>query len=191
MDGLLPEIIALVADEEPVIASAAAYTITTFGRPKQGVKELLAALDRREPRLRASAVVALGTVGRDDPVVLKAVLGQLKPEHYPDGYYRGVILAVGSFGPKAKEAVPALIEVLKSSEFKRHESMMLYDTAFFALGEIGPEAKTATPVMLKYLHVQCSLDFIAALDKIDPQAGKEGRAIMKRNIEMLSPPKKP
>jgi HEAT repeat protein len=191
MDGLLPEIIALVADEEPVIASTAAYTICTFGRPKQGVKELIAALDRREPRIRASAVVALGRVGRDDPAALKAVLGQLKPEHYPGDYYTSVVIAVGDFGPKAKDAVPALIEVIKSSEFKPHKSMMLYDRAFLALGEIGPDAKSALPVMLKYLDVQCTPKFMDALDKIDRAAGDEGRAIMKRSIEKLRSQGKP
>ncbi len=54
MDGLLPDVIALVSHEEPEIAARAAGVMFSFGRPKQGIKELLGLLDRREQRVRVS-----------------------------------------------------------------------------------------------------------------------------------------
>lgn len=190
MEGLLHEVIGLLGDDEPRISGAAADVITSFGRPKQGIKELIAALDQREVWPRAAIVYALAVVGQDDPAALKAVLGQLKPERYAGGAYQFVIIAVGQFGPKAKDAVPALIEAIKSSEFRPHARMELYDAAFLSLGEIGPDAKVAVPVMLKYLEVWGSDRHVAALDKISSEAGKEGRAIQKRALEKLYPPKK-
>lgn len=192
MDGLLPSVIALVANDEPKIAAAAAHTIFNFGRPKQGVKELLAVLDRREAKVRAPAVSALGRVGRDDPKVLEAVLGQLKPEHYAGGYYAAVIATVEQFGPKAKGAVPALIAVLKDDNAKKtqlpspaYDSAFMYSVALDALGAIGPEAKDAVPAILARMRdrvvIRESLDkVVAALDKIDPEAAKEARAFKKQ-----------
>jgi HEAT repeat protein len=196
MDGLLPEIIALVANEEPMIAATAADTISAFGRPKQGVKELLAVLDRREPRLRVAAVFALSRVGTDDPAVLKTVLGQLKPEHYGD-YYRVVVGAVGNFGPKAKDAVPALIEILKKSEWKRREFMFLEEAAIETLGKIGSDAKEAAPFVVKYAESGCvgsnamALNLVSTLDRIDPESAKKVRALYKLPADTPPPPKKP
>ena len=195
MDGLLPEVIALLADEEDEIATCAAITIFAFDRPKQGIKELLVTLDRRDRRLRAYAVAALSRVGRDDPAVLTAVLGQLKPQHYGT-HYSTVVRAVGRFGPKAKAAVPELIRVVESSGWKFQYDTLLYDEAIVALGEIGPDAKAATPAILKYADsVRVLPDLLTALDKIDPKAGQEARAVQKRKedefIKMLEKLPKP
>lgn len=189
MDGLLPDVIALVSHEEPEVAATAATVLFEFGRPKQGIKELLRALDRRERFIRARVVAALSRVGVDDPDALKAVLGQLKPEHYGDTY-ETVVQSVGRFGPKAKDAVPALIDVLKSSDWKPAETTYLYDTAINSLGEIGPGAKAAIPWLLKYMECCPSSlgqweGLIAALDRIDPEAGKQGRVIFKRKMDEL------
>jgi HEAT repeat protein len=193
MDGLLTEILPLLAEEEVEIAEEAATTIYAFGQPKQGVKELLAALERQEVRVRLSAIQALSRVGRDDPVVLKAILGQLKPEHYRFRYST-VVEAVACFGPKAKDAVPALIAVLKDDQAKKtqlsatssfYDSAYLYSAALTALGEIGPEAKAAVPAILERMRdpvvARDALQtVISALEKIDPEAAKEALTFKKQ-----------
>ncbi len=201
MDAFLPQVIAALADEHPEVAAKAAGVIHSFGRPKSGVPELLTVLKRKEPEVRASAVLALGRVGKDDPDALKAVLEELNhPERYKDHYhYQSIIGAVGGFGPKAKDAVPVLIKVIENSEWKRHEHTSLYDAAIDSLGEIGPDAKEAVPAILKYADtVRLQPELIAALDKIDPEAGKQARAIQKRKedefkkwVESLQNPPQP
>ena len=182
MDGLLPEVIALVGDEDPEVAAEAGYEIFSFGRPKQGVKELLSAIKRKEERVRVFAAMALSRVGRDDPDALAAVLAELKPEKYKSGYGR-VLEAAGRFGPKAKAAVPALLAEVKAERWKDNTDPAHYacydcEDAIRALGNIGPDVKEAVPEILKYLVFsgisgQGSVnDLIAAMDKIDATGAK-------------------
>jgi len=182
MDGLLPEIIACLRDAEPEVAAEAAETIYSFGQPKQGVKELIAALERKEVSVRATAAAALGRVGQEDPAALKAVLGQLKPDLYGDSY-SSVLYAVGCFGPKAKDAVPALIEAVKDDRWKK-EAPYMYNTAIVALGKIGSDAKLAVPAVLARMSDaimgNSHPEIVQALDKIGIEAGKEARAVKKR-----------
>lgn len=124
----------------------------------------------------------------DDPDALKAVLGQLKPEHYTE-YYDSVLVAVGRFGPKAKDAVPALIDVIKKADWEKQETKGRVETAITSLGKIGPDAKAAVPLLLKYseehpFNSQGSQDnLVAALDKIDAEAARQVRAIFKRKMD--------
>jgi hypothetical protein len=185
MDGLLPNVIPLLVEEEPLIASSAAGLIASFGRPKQGIKELIAALERREVEIRVAVVFALGRVGNGDPTALKAVVNELNPTRYGGPHssdYSAVVQMVGWFGPDAKDAVPALITVLKSCEWKRRAQMLPEEETVRTLGNIGPAAKDAVPWLLKYGET-CTRDWprlIAALDKIDPGAAKNARAMEKQ-----------
>src|SRR5262245_53533663 len=50
--------------------------------------------------------------------------------------------AVGQLGPKARAAVPAVMEVLKDKDLATRS------LAAYALGQIGPEAKAAVPAVI-------------------------------------------
>jgi len=63
------------------------------------------------------------------------------------------ILAVKAMGPKAKSAVPRLIDVLKA-EPKQGSQSYLYNETADALGAIGPDAKEAVPALLARLKAE-------------------------------------
>ncbi len=78
--------------------------------------------------------------------------------------------AIGEFGPRAKAAVPALIELLKDDDG------MVRWTAIEALGNIGPEANAAVPTLIAVSlkdtdenNVQWAAD---TLGEIGPEAKK-------------------
>jgi len=57
---------------------------------------------------------------------------------------------LGYFGPKSKEAVPALIAALDVSAFKdAGEAFLTQSSVLEALGKIGPAAKAAIPAVRK------------------------------------------
>ena len=53
--------------------------------------------------------------------------------------------ALGEFGPEARAAIPALMELLKDKDASRA-------AAASALGDIGPEASAATPAIIELLN---------------------------------------
>ncbi len=68
--------------------------------------------------------------------------------------------ALGAIGPGAKEAIPALIEMLKEGPFP----------AVFALRGIGPDAKAAVPLLIEHLRAgtgNCETCVAVALWKIE------------------------
>lgn len=200
MDAFLPQVVATLTDEHPEVVIGATQAIAWFGRPKTGTPELIAALKRKEPGVRAAAVSTLGRVGTDDPAALKAVLGELdRPEPYREAWqYQLVIEAVGRFGPKAKDAVGRLGEIVKDDRAGQSLSdrSSLHDAAVQALGKIGSDAKAAVPALLgcldkklyegdsktEYYHGRRE-EVLRALDKIDPTAAKKARADEKRKRE--------
>ena len=56
------------------------------------------------------------------------------------------IRALGCYGPRAKDAVPRLIELLGDRYPRRREE------AAVALGAIGPKAKAALPLLMEHLN---------------------------------------
>jgi len=77
-------------------------------------------------------------------------------------------LAIGEMGPKAKAAVPDLVDALKD------KSGRVRRFAAKALGQIGPKAKAAVPSLTEALkddEVGSMAGY--ALKKIDPEAARK------------------
>src|SRR5205823_4902352 len=77
-------------------------------------------------------------------------------------------LALGKMGPKAKAAVPALIDALKDKK----DRVRRFSAK--ALGDVGPEAKAAVPALIEALRddqVRAMAGY--ALKRIDPEAAKK------------------
>lgn len=85
---------------------------------------------------------------------------------------------IGSFGPKAKAAVPALRRVLKSTTATENP-MWTLQLAFMALGEIGPDAKAALPDLDSM--VQVSRDRVKKLREQEELHGKKRAAFNSEN----------
>jgi HEAT repeat protein len=62
-----------------------------------------------------------------------------------------VAQVLGSFGPEAQAAIPALIEAVRSRE-KDDMNLRVRRAAMLALGEIGAEARVAVPVLRQVLE---------------------------------------
>jgi HEAT repeats len=85
--------------------------LTAHGKP---IGHWLDELKRPDPKARKKAVVALGQVGKADPVAIPALIGALAD---PDPRVRGeAVLALLKIGPDAKEALPALEEARRDRD---------------------------------------------------------------------------
>ena len=104
-------------------------------------------LKDREVENRQLALDALVSIGPDEKEVLPLVLKTLNDKSDPI-LVGSAADGLGEFGPKAKEAVPALIEVVKTGA----ETSMATNPykAAEALGQIGPDARAAIPVLTQW-----------------------------------------
>jgi RNA polymerase sigma factor (sigma-70 family) len=95
----------------------------------------------RDPVYRQNAINALAAIGADDKRVIPALVGALKDKNVSSI----VAYALGN-GNVGKEAVPALLELLKGKDNELRAS------AATALGGIGIKAKEAIPTLITYLE---------------------------------------
>jgi HEAT repeats len=119
---------------------------------------------------RQAAVRVLGQLRLDGPVTVPALMRCLHETEL-----RGhAIFALHEFGPDARSAVPALIEVLDDTK----NNCALRRMSAMTLGKIGPDAKAAVPKLLKALNDRSDLKnngtplhqlAAEALKNIDPQ----------------------
>jgi len=84
--------------------------------------------------------------------------------------------ALGSFGPKAKAAVPYLVEAVKTRE-EKNDNCPARQAAILALGRIGPDARAAIPVLRNMIRDagashQYMPELLIAIYQLDPD-GKE------------------
>jgi uncharacterized protein (TIGR03067 family) len=135
----------------------------------------LTQLNDTNPKFRAEAVEALGSLARKNTGLIPALvpflddraysvasaaanaLGSLGPNAFPallevlrekksPRAVRYAALALGKMGQKARPAVPLLSQALKSEKMSGWRAEIMD-----ALGQIGPEAKTAVPAMIEAL----------------------------------------
>ena len=109
-------------------------------------------------------------------------------EEYDFSPAAAVAEVLGSFGPKAKAAVPYLIEAVKTQE-KDDENSPVRRAAILALGRIGPNAKAAIPVLRNAMkdlgkRLQASTEVLIALHQLDP----DGKALDESWLENFGAP---
>jgi hypothetical protein len=96
-------------------------------------------------------------VGRGDPRVLPALREQLSKNDL--SLVTVAAKSLARFGPKAKDAIPQLIECLNNSvaihedEFGELAAREYGPSIVIALGSIGPDAKVALPHVLTYFCI--------------------------------------
>ncbi|MCI0639525.1 MAG: HEAT repeat domain-containing protein [Gemmataceae bacterium] len=140
----LPHLKTALADPTANVRAAAALALGSLGpSAKKLGKELLALAENDSGILvRRNALQTLGTFGDD---YLPQLIGMLKgiPKTGKTATLgMALIQTLGNFGPKAKDAVPDLIEALDSKV-----QLQLRWSAAQALGSIGPDAKAAIPAL--------------------------------------------
>ena len=121
-----------------------------------GCKDLLPTLieaykkaDGTYPRLECTILVALGKIGDKEhivvPLLIEAVKNPKRIELRAPAAY-----SLGAMGPKAKAAVPALINALDVSMFMdRDNARAVHGQICRSLGEIGADARIALPALRK------------------------------------------
>jgi HEAT repeat protein len=136
----VPTVSAALADKEAAVQKAAVRALVAIGEEaKTAVPALKDTATKAEnPDVRATAVAALGKMGKEGEEALLGVLGR------DDSVTRLACLQyLGKQGKAPKSAVPDLVKALTD---KDAEVRML---SAHVLGLIGPDAKAALPALEK------------------------------------------
>ena len=205
----IPALISALRDEDSSVAQTAIEGLGLLGPRAKDAASALAALiihnlTDPEPKdydnRRAIKVLhRLDTTGTFAIPALMAVLehqgGKRKNEEQggldrDDGDpVETAALLLGSYGAKAKAAIPALIGALTTQE-QDDANRTVRRSAALALGQIGPDAKAAIPVLHEILKEKpCSIwdGVVIALYHLDPA----GRALAEKWVQSSRDSSKP
>jgi hypothetical protein len=134
---LLPAIMPLLGDSSDVVRSTAISIIGNCGRDaKEAVPALLKATRDKVWRVQHEAAIALHKIGAEPEVVIPILIATL--ENRPETTCASdAIGALQHYGPRAKQAVPILQKIARSTQWHGLDEM-----AKRALEEIDPEPTT-------------------------------------------------
>ena len=109
---------------------------------------------RRKRLLACFLFLPLSTASAQPPPGRKAVVGhwveQLKSAEFREQWHAAYVL--GTLGPPAAPAVPALHAVLDVNAKNEYNNEYSRSMAAWALGRIGPAAEAEIPVLIETLH---------------------------------------
>ncbi|HTL18729.1 MAG TPA: HEAT repeat domain-containing protein [Patescibacteria group bacterium] len=144
----VPKVIPLLSSSERGDVMNAAGILGKIGlEPKLAVPALSKALEHPDAEVRGKVVEALANFGPDaEPAV--AVILQILTKTVQTDPQKQIAYTLGEIGPAAKDAVPQLIELLKSNKDREG---LLNVVAADALGRIGPAASNAVPALIAAL----------------------------------------
>ncbi len=143
----LPALLRLLKDPDVGVRYAAACQVTLIGpEARAAVPALLDILNTDSDVVQNSraAIHALAAVKPDANTVMPALIRALKSPH--EYVASDAAEALGTFGPAAAEAVPALT-ALMVRQIKDHNGFNFVNTPIQALGRIGPAAREAAPLI--------------------------------------------
>ena len=135
----------------------------------------------KDNRYRGLAAFVLGEICHDDETIAIRLTACLQERLSTVDRVR-IIDALWRFGPKAKCAIPALIEALDdtSTAADKHRNYRVRMAATYALWAIGPEAKPAVEKLVRIgndqkmdLHDRQQVKEI--VERIDPDSAKRIR----------------
>ncbi len=174
-----------------------------FGDRPATVPALVAALDDRDPEVRAAAAWALGALGGAAEPAVPGLAGSLRDEQ--EAVRTAAAQALGALGPRARSAAPALFAALDdpragvraaaaqalarveltaesvSSLSKALGNPDAYVRAFAAwsLGNLGPGAREAVPALVEALGPDDTANVVAAaLARVGPAAAQAVPALL-------------
>lgn len=148
---------------------------TALGRmgadAKEAVPQLVPLLDSQDAS--GEAARAIGQIGGTEAV--PDLITQLNSEN--EAVRRQVARALGAIGTEARDAVPNLIEIAKSSSTGEERK-----DAVQALGQIGSEAEAAVPELLSLIDSEDAVS-PSALDAIGQIGGPEATSELTTMLE--------
>ncbi len=137
---------------------------------REAIPALREILKDRNFSFRQLALEALISIGPEEKAILPVVIERLNDRsdsHLADIAAQGL----GKLGAKAKQAVPALIDLLRTGEESGQCSNQFH--AAEALGKIGPDARAAIPALSEWMKDKSEAARRAATEairKIDSSA---------------------
>ena len=160
----VPVLIKTLTSKDKNIRAQGAEALQSIGaEAKSAIPDLVRAFKSDpEKNVRSSAIFALRGIGRDAVPALIAALQDPDPT-----IRRDATSALGGMGKDAKDAVPALVLVLKTDKDPGVRS-----SAARALGAIGSEARIAVPDLVAALSEPDERLSAAAVDAL-VQIGKD------------------
>jgi HEAT repeat protein len=145
-------LIRAVVDPDPVVRREAVRALVAVGAEVHlAVPVLGRAMDDTDPAVRARALEGLSRLGE------AAVPDLIEAVKNPTGIRCWACEALADIGPKAKAAVPALIDRSRDSNADARREALL------ALGEIGPDAVAAVPRLREAVGDRDSTVALAAI----------------------------
>lgn len=147
----LPALLWLLKDQDDEVRNAALNELQQFGPAARAALPILIDLLNNDTKIpnRSAAIRALAALKPDAKTVMPALIRAIQSrdsfvihdgsgaEHF---VYYDAVEAVGTFGPAAAEAVPALVALLKR-QIKEYDCSR--ETTIQALGRVGPAAREA------------------------------------------------
>ena len=144
----VPKVVPLLSSDKGRDVANAATILGKIGlEPKIVVPALSKAMENPDAEVRAKVVEALTNFGRDAEPAVAALLQSLTKTVETD-LQKEIAYTLGEIGPAAKDAVPQLIELIKS---RKDPEGFLNVNAAEALGKIGPAAAMAVPALIAAL----------------------------------------
>ena len=139
MDHAITLLVDSLKDNDQHVRSAAARGLQELELPSDKLVDAFSALlADKDPEVRGNVVDALSTLGvKALPKLIKALEN--------DDMQSLAVAVIHRLGPKAKDAVPALILELSDPDPAYRQEVE------YALAAIGPESKAATPELLKHM----------------------------------------
>ena len=175
-------------DEEALVRQSAAVALGELGpEARDQVRQaVFTALKDADAGVRLAALEALDNLGKPDLTELPVLLSVLRASVERQQFKTSLLVArsLARLGPRAKDAVPQLRELLKTEE------RTVRVAAMSALRKIGPTARAAAPdlvELLKDTDHALRMQAAFALAVIDPSftsAGKDGLRVL---IQALRP----
>jgi HEAT repeat protein len=149
----VPDLVQALKDKDLFVRRFAAQSLGEIGaNAKPAIPALKDTLGDNKKEVVEAAATALGKIGPDGITTLTNVVKDRKQEVE---VRRQAIIALGTAGAHARDAVPALVDILKDAtagpagKAKKGDpgAPNLRVDAAEALGDIGPDAKDAVPVL--------------------------------------------
>ncbi len=145
-EGVLPTQLARLDSEDPKDQGQAARLLGAMGADaRSAVGKLIGLVDDDDPGVASAAIGSLGAIGGPEakkaiPRLIQAVSGKRTE--------RAAIVALVKFGTDAREAAPAMIQVLAAADQNRASST---NYIIEALGQIAPDEARVREALEPYL----------------------------------------
>jgi HEAT repeat protein len=133
-------------DADPKFREEAARALGVLAVKKKDLVPVLIAALKNDPDVKVRLRLESGLAGVGDEIIPQ-MIELLKDKKSSPNARQGATTVLERFGPKAKDAVPLLIDGLKDKDFALRQRSVL------ALKNIGPDARDAIPVLFDLFEV--------------------------------------